>query len=227
MESWQTLTRDQREDLVRKTRENAKLDPIFSRAEMILRDSGALLVGGHYKNKNRHSSTHINTHEIFCVPSLNWLLIQDLIDIIPLAILDQVETIVGPESGGAHMALAMAGIISSERKKTKSVNFAQLTKTGDPAHPYYLTPTYKKEVRGKKVLVVDDVLGTGSTIKSVLSGLQQVGSEILALGFYADRGYSVRDWDYPEFCLYKAPSTISFPEDKCPMCNDGIPISEF
>jgi orotate phosphoribosyltransferase len=77
---------------------------------------------------------------------------------------------------------------------------------------------------GTRVLVVDDVVTTGGSLKETVSCLEQVGSQVIGVGVLADRTAGRASGDIPFFaCL-----TLDFPSytpDDCPLCSAGVPLS--
>jgi orotate phosphoribosyltransferase len=81
------------------------------------------------------------------------------------------------------------------------------------------------EVRpGTKVLIVDDVVTTGGSVREMVSCIAVAGGVVIGIGVLADRtGGRIAD----EFPVY-ACLTVNFPSfapDACPLCAAGIPIA--
>ena len=80
----------------------------------------------------------------------------------PKSIVEQAEVVAGPVMGGALLAHTMAGLLDSRqhlsRPRTLFAPFSVDAECGQT-----LSRFYQQQVRGRKVLLVDDVLNTGQT----------------------------------------------------------------
>jgi orotate phosphoribosyltransferase len=86
---------------------------------------------------------------------------------------------------------------------------------------------YLEQVRGKKVLLVDDVRNTGQTFARCAALLRDGGGEVVATAEIYDRLESVIDLGVPNYALaeYKAPD--NYPATECPLCRSGVPVAAF
>jgi orotate phosphoribosyltransferase len=77
---------------------------------------------------------------------------------------------------------------------------------------------------GTRVLVVDDVVTTGGSLKETISCLEQAGGKVMGVAVLADRTAGRAAGDIPFFaCL-----TVDFPSyaaEECPLCRAGVPVS--
>jgi orotate phosphoribosyltransferase len=85
---------------------------------------------------------------------------------------------------------------------------------------------YDRLVTGKRVLVVDDVVNTGQSIRQTVAAVQAAGGEVLAAGALVDRGnvdaaaLGVREYVY--LMEYDIPDWSAA---DCPLCKAGVPIN--
>jgi orotate phosphoribosyltransferase len=86
---------------------------------------------------------------------------------------------------------------------------------------------YAREMRGKRVLIADDVRNTGKTFEQCASLVRDAGGTVLATVEICDRLEAVVDVGVPNYALaeYKAPE--NFAASDCPMCKAGEPITSF
>ena len=67
-----------------------------------LQHSGVLMINGHFDYGNGyHGRVYLNAHQLFRHPSTIWRFAQDLIDLLPGDLLERVEMVAGPATGGA------------------------------------------------------------------------------------------------------------------------------
>ena len=84
-----------------------------------LQHSGVLMLDGHFDYGNGyHGRVYLNAHQLFRHPSTIWRFAQDLIDLLPGDLLQRVEMVAGPPTGGALLAHTIAGLLDSRRSLT-------------------------------------------------------------------------------------------------------------
>jgi orotate phosphoribosyltransferase len=73
---------------------------------------------------------------------------------------------------------------------------------------------------GQKVLVVDDIVTTGGSLKDTFEAVERLGGEIVGVGVLADRSGGRVELPYPYFACLEVSFDTWAPED-CPMCAAG------
>ena len=76
---------------------------------------------------------------------------------------------------------------------------------------------------GEKVLIVDDILTTGGSVREVIDAVNKLGGNIVGIGVMVDRSAQTMDFGVPFFCCHRA-EEIAYPAAKCPLCAAGIPL---
>ena len=142
-----------------------KREEIRAKALADLQHSGVLMVNGHFDYGNGyHGKAYLNPHQLFRQPSTIWRFAQDLLDIVPSELLQRVEVVAGPATGGALLAHTMAGLLDSRRSLTyPPCLFAPFHY--DSNGGFTLRDFYRSEIKGKRVLLADDVRNTGETFE--------------------------------------------------------------
>lgn len=184
------------------------------------------MLDGHFDYGNGyHGRVYLNPHQLFRHPSTIWRFAQDLIDILPTDVVQATEIVAGPATGGALLAHTIAGLFDSRRSLTHPpCSFAPFSSSGDEI---ILRDFYAREMKGKRVLLADDVRNTGKTFQRCAELVRQAGGTMLATVQIFDRLEAVVDADVPNYALaeYRAPE--NFPVAACPMCKAGEPITSF
>ena len=202
-------------------------DEIREKALKDLQQLEVLMIDGHFDFGNGyHGRVYLNPHQLFRHPSTIWRFAQDLLDVVPASILEVAELVAGPVTGGALLAHTMAGLLDSRRQITRpQMLFAPFSV--DVNRGQALSRFYQEQVRGRKVLLVDDVRNTGQTLARCADLVRQGGGTVLATAAIYDRMEAVVTLDVPHFSLaeYKAPENHAAAE--CPLCQSGVPISTF
>ncbi len=75
-----------------------------------------------------------------------------------------------------------------------------------------------------RVLVVDDVLTTGGSIKETLAALEPSTAKVIGVGVYVDRSAGV-DFGAPLFGAYRQ-QAATYEPSACPLCAKSIPLEE-
>ena len=200
---------------------------IRNKALRDLQESRVLMINGHFDYGNGyHGRVYLNPHQLFRHPSTIWRFAQDLIDVLPGELLQRTEVVAGPVTGGALLAHTIAGLLDSRRPITRdSMMFAPLTVNAERGHT--LSRFYQAQVRGRKVLLVDDVRNTGQTFVRCAGLIREAGGEIVATAEIYDRMEAMVDTGAPNFALaeYKAPE--NYTAHSCPLCASGVPVTTF
>jgi orotate phosphoribosyltransferase len=202
-------------------------DEIRERALKDLRESKVLMSDGHFDYGNGyHGAVYLNTHQLFRHPSTIWRLAQDLLDVLPSAIVSSAEVIGGPVTGGALLAHTLAGLLDSRRSLTHApCSFAPFHL--DRAGGYQLRSFYRQELKGKRILLADDVRNTGHTFQQCIGLSHEAGATPIATVEIYDRGKTLVNLDVPNYALAEFGDRENYPEAACPLCRSGIPITSF
>ena len=204
-----------------------KIDDIRARALNELRRFEVLMSEGHFDYGNGyHGPAYLNPHQLLRYPSTIWRLAQDLLDVLPGDLLQKTEVVAGPVTGGALLAHTIAGLLDSRRSLTHPhCSFAPFTH--DPGGGLTLRPFYRASLKGKRVLLADDVRNTGETFARAAALAREAGATVLATAEIYDRLEAIKDAGAPNISLaeYKAPDNYKAAE--CPLCQDRVPITRF
>jgi orotate phosphoribosyltransferase len=202
-------------------------DEIRQQALKDLQRHEVLMLDGHFDFGNGyHGRVYLNPHQLFRQPSTIWRFSQDLIDVLPASVLDATEVVAGPVTGGALLAHTIAGLLDSRRDISRPPTlFAPFSGTAEGG--YALSRFYQQQVKGRNVLLVDDVRNTGHTLSRCAAALRAAGGVLLATAEIYDRLEAVVDLDVPNIALaeYKAPENHSV--GVCPLCAAGTPVDSF
>jgi orotate phosphoribosyltransferase len=185
-----------------------------------------VVMDGHFDYGNGfHGKLYLNPHQLFQWPSTIWRVAQDLIDVMPSDFVERTEIVAGPATGGALLAHTVAGLLDGRRPMTHPpYSFAPF---GDDAGTATLSSFYAARVKGRRVLIVDDVRNTGTTLKQCADRVAQAGGEVIGTMQIIDRCETCVSLDVPNVSLveYKAPP--NYPAASCPMCAAHVPITTF
>lgn len=204
----------------------SRQDELRRQALKTMQDAGVLMRQGHFDYGNGfHGRVYLNPHQLFRYPSTIWRLAQDLLDVLPAQLLERTEVVAGPATGGALLAHTLAGLLDGRRSLTHApCSFAPFTMLDGNAG---LKQFYADQMRGKRVLLADDVRNTGKTFEQCAGLVARAGGTVLATAEICDRLEAVVDLGVPNYCLAEYHASENFPAADCPMCKAGEPITSF
>jgi orotate phosphoribosyltransferase len=205
---------------------NPRRDEIRARALDDLRRFEVVMEGHFDFGNGFHGACYLNPHQLFQHPSTIWRVAQDLIDIVPAPMLAEAEIVAGPVTGGALLAHTLAGLLDGRRPLTHPpYSFAPFG-ADEMGHPT-LSPFYRRLMRGRRVLVADDVRNTGQTFAQCAALIDAAGGRLIGTVEIVDRMEATMTLDAPNVALvdYKAPE--NYPADTCPLCRSGVAITAF
>ena len=111
--------------------------------------------------------------------------------------LSKVDVVISAETKGVILAYRIAGYLGCEMtilRKEQKIYHKNVTKgavntyTTKDEHYLYLDNNQIPKLKGKNVLIVDDVVSTGSSLSAIESILEQVGAKVFAKAFVFAEG---------------------------------------
>ena len=191
-----------------------------------LQNSEVLMVDGHFDFGNGyHGPVYVNPHQLFRQPSTIWRFAQDLLDLLPGDLIQGIEVVAGPATGGALLAHTIAGLLDSRRSLTHPpCSFAPFNV--DSAGPT-LRAFYARQLRGKHVLLADDVRNTGETLAKCAALVAEAGGTVVATVEIYDRMEAITDLGVPNIALAEFKTPENYKVSECPLCKAGTPITRF
>ncbi len=203
-----------------------RLEDQREQALKTLQNFEVLMRDGHFDYHNGfHGRVYLNPHQLFRHPSTIWRLAQDLLDVIPAPLLDATDIVAGPATGGALLAHTIAGLLDGRRALSHpACSFAPFT-PGDGK--FTLRSFYAQLMRGKRVLLADDVRNTGKTFERCATLVADAGGTVLATVEIFDRCEAIVDLGVPNYALVEYGAPENYAVADCPMCAAGQPITAF
>ncbi len=190
------------------------------KVKKILAKANAVLTDGHFVYVSaKHGDKYINKDAIYphtkLVRELAKMWAEDFKK-------SGVEVVVGPAMGGVILSHDTASELSKLLKKDIPGVYAE--KDGEGGFTF--TRGYDAFVKGKKVLVVEDILTTGGSVKKVIQMTKKAGGKVVGLGVIANRG-NVKSKDVG---VKKINALINLefnamePKD-CILCKNKVPVN--
>jgi len=166
---------------------------------------------GHFKlTSGVHSDTYIQCAQVMQHPEFMHNLCSELGKKFRG---DDIDVIVGPAIGGIIMAHVMARVLGpwvraifTERENGKMT----------------LRRSFEI-IQGEKVLVVEDVTTTGSSVREVMDIVKSREGKVVGVGVLIDRSGGKVDFGIKTEKLLTVDIKTYLPEE-CPLCKKGIPV---
>ena len=86
---------------------------------------------------------------------------------------------------------------------------------------------YDQLIKGKRVVVLEDIINTGGSVKNAVEVVRASGGEVIGVGVLVNRQPKLVTTDTftaPLFALLDFPAEI-FEAESCPLCVEGRPIN--
>ncbi len=187
----------------------------------ILEKTGAIVDNSHFVYvSGKHASIYINKDYIY--PHTAY--ISRIAEIIAQKYKDSlVDVVVGPSTGGIILSQWTAYHLS--RLKDKEVLSIYTEK--QPDKDQIFTRGYDTYVRGRNVLVVEDVVTTGGSIKKVINSVQKEGGRVLAACAIVNKDPTNINPSFigVPFDYLAIVGMDVYDEKDCPLCKAGVPIN--
>ena len=123
------------------------------------------------------------------------------------------EFVAGPLTGGIIIAFDVARQMNVQALYVETENGDKKLRRG------------KSLVPGSRVLVVDDVLTTGLSVRETITAIQNAGGEVIGVGVLIDRSEQPQDFGCPFFAAHRVEAK-SYPENDIPEWLSAIPIQK-
>lgn len=171
----------------------------------IFKKSEALLEGHFLLTSGLHSSRYVQCAQVLQYPEYTALLCGEIAQQYANK---GIETVIGPAMGGITLSYETARQLGVRTLFTERENGKMTLRRNFKLKP------------GEKVLVVEDVVTTGGSVKEVLEIVKEAGAEAVGVGVLVDRSGGKTDFGVP----LKAVITLdvkTYQPEECPMCKEG------
>lgn len=133
----------------------------------------------------------------------------------------RVQAVVGPATGGVYL---VGGFTQFLNAAGIGVQAAWADKDGKE---FVLERSrFASVVRGKSVLIVEDVITSGASTMKTIAAVRAAGGTVVGVACMANRTIKVttETLDVPFFFACWQLDVPSYPADQCPFCAEGRPI---
>jgi orotate phosphoribosyltransferase len=132
----------------------------------------------------------------------------------------------GPLVEGAFVGLMVASSLGRPFSYSEPVRDRDATGLFPVSYP--IPKSLEPELRGKRVVIVNDVINAGSAVRGTLASLKKCGARPVAIGtlaIFGDAAHALAaTHDVALETLASFPNLLWEPS-ACPLCRQGIPVS--
>ncbi|MBO8136563.1 MAG: orotate phosphoribosyltransferase [Desulfotomaculum sp.] len=174
----------------------------------ILQESGAMLKGHFKLTSGKHSNQYFQCAQVLQYPHYCEQLCRELAQRLSAF---AAETVIGPAVGGILVSYELARALGVRSLFTERENGKMTLRRGF------------RIKRGEKVIIAEDVITTGGSVREVIDVVKEHGGEVLAVGVLVDRSGGKADLGVPVEALITT-SVVTYEPEACPLCQQGVPL---
>ncbi len=191
-------------------------------AREYLKEHNVLRESGHYVyTSGKHGDTYLNKDAL--LPHVE--LVSEICKQIAAEFVGQnVEAVLGPVAGGVVLSQWTAHHLGKLEGREVLAVYADKRKTEGE---FIIRRGYDEMVRGKRVLLVDDIINQGSSLRGLQREAARIECEVVGVGCLCNRYESTaEDFGVPKLYSYIEFKLNIFEPSGCPLCEQGVPMSK-
>ncbi|MCI8911962.1 MAG: orotate phosphoribosyltransferase [Clostridia bacterium] len=167
--------------------------------------TGAILKGHFKLTSGRHSDTYMQSAKLFIDTKQSEIVCKALAEKLAG---EKIDLVVSPAIGGILMGYEVARQLGVPNIFAERENGEMTLRRGFSIE------------KGTKVVVVEDVVTTGGSVKEVVKLVQGLGAEVVAVASLVDRSNGNVDFGVKYVNLISM-EVVSYDADECPLCKEG------
>lgn len=171
----------------------------------IFEETGVLQEGHFILTSGRHSKRFMQTAQVLQYANLTERLCHSLAEQFQN---ERIDVVISPAVGGILVGYEVSRILGVKNIFCERENGEMRLRRGFEID------------HGARVLVIEDVVTTGGSVKEVINIVEQVGGIIAGVGVLVDRSNRAVNFGYPLRSLLSI-AIDSYPADQCPLCESG------
>ena len=177
-----------------------------------LRAVGALKDGHFLLASGRHSDRYVEKFDLLRRPRDTEAVCRSIADRFRDA---QIDVVAGPTTGGIILAFEVA------RQLGAAAAYAERRSDGAPGREFRRGTTFAS---GQRVLLVDDILTTGGSIRDTLAALAEQPVDVVAVAVLVDRSGGTA-FGVPLVALTTL-DIATWSAESCPLCAATVPLAK-
>ena len=176
----------------------------------IFDEAGAIKRGHFLLSSGRHSDEYWEKFEVLQWPRYTEPLCHHIAGLFRDR---HIEVVAGPTTGGVVLAYETARLLGlrAAYAEERPDGRGRVFRRGRGIQPR------------ERVLILDDVLTTGGSVREVIAAVEQAGGAIAGIAVLVDRSAAPVELGYPWHALARVQVQSWLPEE-CPLCRAGVPL---
>lgn len=180
----------------------------------VFRETGALLEGHFQLTSGLHSPNYFQCAKVLQYPHHA----ERLCGVLAARFRDaRLDAVVAPALGGIVVGQEVGRQLGVRSMFTERKDGVMLLRRGFEIH------------KGERVLVCEDVITTGGSVKEVIAIVRSHGGKVAGVGCIVDRSGGRAAFDLDEGGQYVDAlhmDVVTYPPDDCPLCKRGVPVTK-
>lgn len=174
----------------------------------IFNKAGALLEGHFLLTSGKHSKRYLQCAKVFENTKYSQFFCKELAERFKN---EDIDLVVGPAVGAIQMAYEVSRWLNARNIFTERENGQML-----------LRRNFTIE-KGQNVLVVEDVITTGGSVKEVIDIVKDNGGNIKGVAVIVDRSNGLANFNTRLESIISM-NIETFTKEECPLCKNNIPL---
>lgn len=175
----------------------------------IFQDAGALLEGHFLLSSGLHSSKYLQCARVLENPRVSKKLCFALAE---SSRKDSISAVIGPAMGGIVLAYELARALGARALFAERESGKMCLRRG-----FILSPQ-------DRVLVAEDVITTGGSVKEVIKAVTAYGAKIVGVAALIDRSGKKHPFGKIRFKSLKKMNIKAYTPKNCPLCKRGLAL---
>ncbi|MFA5029045.1 MAG: phosphoribosyltransferase family protein [Candidatus Methylomirabilota bacterium] len=138
-----------------------------------------------------------------------------------------IETVAAPVVGAVALCHLVVDCLAKRTQAEVIYPWATFARKSEDGKSFKFCSSHEQYIRGKRVLIVEDILTTGGSVGKVITATRALGGDVVGVGAICNRGGVTAEMlDIPRlFAVATAKDAKTWSEEGCPLCQDKVPVS--
>jgi orotate phosphoribosyltransferase len=173
----------------------------------IFRQTEALLDGHFLLTSGLHSPQYFQCAKVLQFPTYLHLLAGEIAKHFELS---EIELVISPAIGGIVVGTEVGRMLDARTIFAERENGVMNLRRGF------------KIKKGERVLVVEDVVTTGGSVKEIIRLVKDASAKLAGVGYIVDRSSGKTTFNAKEFSVLQM-EVVTYSPEACPLCKEGTP----